>query len=238
MPMSVKNNSILYQKKFENSNSNAVAYSKLVKFDSMIEEVNSYIVKYRNNCEDHYVSMMKAMSRGVFGLSTFTFGTTSDNAKTYLPNCMKNYEQNPYIVVMENKLVRRKYTIADLGTLMNEHGSDWPEVIKKAPYVDMDKEKLLSESDVINLYKRNPTETKVRCYVIIFWILFTTAIDDEIYNNELAGIIDLAYNLDFSEEMIRDWCRAIEYVLDGNHFSEDCDLVCESEEGKTFFLHK
>ena len=96
MPMSVKNNSILYQKKFENSNSNAVAYSKLVKFDSMIEEVNSYIVKYRKNCEDHYVSMMKAMSRGVFGLSTFTFGTTSDNAKTYLPNCMKNYEQNPY----------------------------------------------------------------------------------------------------------------------------------------------
>ena len=69
-------------------------------------------------------------------------------------------------------------------------------------------------------------------------MLFTTAIDDEIYNNELSNIIDFAYCLDFNEVMIRDWCRAIEYVLAGNHLSENCDLVCESEEGKAFFLHK
>ena len=214
------------------------ADSKLVKFDSMIDEVKSYLGQYVDNRGMGYASLMKAMGRGIFGLSTFVFGTTSDDAKAYLPNCMKNYEQNLYINVMENKLVRKKYTIADLGTLMNKHGSDWQEVIKKAPQVDWDKEKLLSESDVINLYKRNPTETKAQCYTIIFWMLFTTAIDDEIYNKELSGIIDLAYCLDFNEAMIRDWCRAIEYVLAGNHLSNDCNLVCESEEGNQFFLHK
>lgn len=219
--------------------------SKLVKFESMIDEVKSYLGKYGDNRKDHYVSIAsfasswaKAVGRGYFGLSTFVFGTTGDDARAYLPNCMKKYEQNLYILVMENKLVRRGYTIADLGTLMNEHSSDWQEVIKRDPKLDWDNEKLLSESDVINLYKRNPTETKVQCYAIIFWMLFTTAIDDEIYNNELAGIIYLAYNLDFSEEMIRDWCRAIEYILAGNRLNENCDLECESEEGKRFFLHK
>ena len=69
-------------------------------------------------------------------------------------------------------------------------------------------------------------------------MLFATTIDDEIYNNELSGIIDLAYCLDFNEAMIRDWCRAIEYVLAGNHLNENCDLECESEEGNRFFLHK
>ena len=211
--------------------------SKLVKFESMIDEVKSYLGQYEYNRKEHYVSFAsvgtfaKAINRGCFGLSTFGFGITGDDAKAYLPNCMKNYEKNMYIIVMENKLVRKDYTIADLGIFLQDF-------IKRDPKLDWDNEKLLSESDVINLYKRNPTETKAKCYAIIFWMLFTTAIDDEIYNNELAGIIDLAYNLDFSEEMIRDWCRAIEYVLDGNHLSEDCDLVCKTVEGKKFFLHK
>lgn len=96
----------------------------------------------------------------------------------------------------------------------------------------------INETKIISLYKGNINKYKYQCHFIIFWMLFTTAIDDEIYNNELSNIIDFAYCLDFNEVMIRDWCRAIEYVLAGNHLSEDCDLVCESEEGKTFFLHK
>ena len=94
----------------------------------------------------------------------------------------------------------------------------------------------LSDSDVINIYKGDKSKHQTKCHAIIFWMLFATTIDDEIYNNELSGIIDLAYNLDFSVDMIRDWCRAIEYVLDGNHLSED--LVCKTVEGKKFFLHK
>lgn len=73
---------------------------------------------------------------------------------------------------------------------------------------------------------------------ILFWHLMLLAIDDEIYNNEIANVIDLAYNLRFHESMIKDWCRAVEYVLAGNELKEDCDLQCETEEGRQFFLHQ
>lgn len=72
---------------------------------------------------------------------------------------------------------------------------------------------------------------------LIFWALFLAAINDDIYNNELIGIIDLAYCLKFNEAMIRDWCKAVEYVLSGNQLKEGCDLQCETEEGKEYFLH-
>ena len=64
------------------------------------------------------------------------------------------------------------------------------------------------------------------------------AIDDDIYNKQLSNIIELAHYFDFDEPMMRDWCRAVEYVLAGNKLSEDCDLECETVEGARFFLHK
>ena len=73
---------------------------------------------------------------------------------------------------------------------------------------------------------------------LIFWLLFLAAIDDDLYNNELSAIIDLAYCLKFDEPIIRDWCRAVQYVLEGNHLAEDCDLTCETAAGKQFFLHE
>lgn len=75
-------------------------------------------------------------------------------------------------------------------------------------------------------------------YDIIFWFFMLAAIDDRIYNDQLDYIVDVAYLLHFSEAMIRDWCRAVVYVLDGHTLSPDCDLTCETEEGKTFFLHQ
>lgn len=74
--------------------------------------------------------------------------------------------------------------------------------------------------------------------MMIFWMLFIAALDDEIYNNELDSIIDIAYCMDFDEAMIRDWCHAVEYVMQGNRFSQNCDLRLETEEGKRFFLHE
>ena len=38
--------------------------------------------------------------------------------------------------------------------------------------------------------------------------------------------------------MLRDWCRAANYVLAGNLLSANCDLVCETPEGKALFLHQ
>ena len=78
---------------------------------------------------------------------------------------------------------------------------------------------------------------RVKGYTI-FWNLFLLAIDDEAYNEQTADVMSLAQKFGFDEAMMRDWCNAVKYVLDGNMFSEDCDLVCETEEARRFFLHK
>lgn len=86
-------------------------------------------------------------------------------------------------------------------------------------------------------YREN-RETRYCKEYQIFWNLFLLAIDDDIYNKQLSNVIELAHYFDFDEPMMRDWCRAVEYVLAGNKLSEDCDLECETVEGARFFLHK
>lgn len=75
-------------------------------------------------------------------------------------------------------------------------------------------------------------------FYIIFWNLFLIALDDSLYNDQLPVIAELASYFGFDEPMMRDWCRAVEYVFAGNKLSEDCDLECETVEGARFFLHK
>ena len=74
-------------------------------------------------------------------------------------------------------------------------------------------------------------------YYIVFWNLFLVTLDDDTYTEQLPVIADLAYYFGFDEHMMRDWCRAVEYVLSGNHLSETCDLHCDTVEGAKFFLH-
>lgn len=73
---------------------------------------------------------------------------------------------------------------------------------------------------------------------IVFWNLFILSLDEKIYENEIAKVVDLAYCLGFNEAMMRDWCRAVEYVLAGNRLSEDCDLKCETADAKQYFKHE
>ena len=62
--------------------------------------------------------------------------------------------------------------------------------------------------------------------------------DDSLYNKYLSEVTDLAYCLCFTDDMIRDWCRAVAFVMEGHKLSADCGLQCESEAGKQFFLHQ
>ena len=75
-------------------------------------------------------------------------------------------------------------------------------------------------------------------YYSVFWNIFLLAIDDEIYDKQISDVMSLAQLVGFNEAMMRDWCRAVEYVMEGNMFSKDCDFQCETDEGKTFFLHQ
>ena len=77
-----------------------------------------------------------------------------------------------------------------------------------------------------------------KAYYNLFWNLFLLALDEDIYNEQLSNVIEFAHYLDFDEPMLRDWCRAVEYVMNGNKLSENCDFKCETLEGARFFLHK
>lgn len=91
-------------------------------------------------------------------------------------------------------------------------------------------------TEAINRYRSQMYDTEE--HRLIFWLLFMAAINDDVYNNELSSIIDIAYCLGFNQSMISDWCRAVEYILSGNYFNDNCDLICETDEGKCFFLHQ
>ncbi len=82
-----------------------------------------------------------------------------------------------------------------------------------------------------------PHYSKNLSYSWIFWLLFMAAVDEQIYNNELSGIVDLAYCLKFDEGMIRDWCKVIDYILSGNILCEESELELETSEGNDYFLH-
>lgn len=183
---------------------------KVVKFAAIVADIIQYLRKCPHAGSGS--SIFFSMSNEFSFLENYRW-------LRYIPRCIHNEEK--FIKVIAS----------------NMFGIEPNKVYQFASQVISEK-KIINEAKIISLYKGNIGGYKYQCHFIIFWMLFTTAIDDEIYNNELANIIDFAYCLDFNEAMIRDWCRAIEYVLAGNHLSEDCDLKCESEEGKQFFLHK
>lgn len=184
--------------------SRPVADSKLLKFETMVNEIRKYLIQRETN-----------------GLFAAFADFSIDGDKIFSPKCIIKHIQNPYIKVLDDALLHPHGIMG--GFMKMGMGTN-------VSYI--------TEKDLIESYKRNNIVYRRQCYVVIFWMLFATAIDDEVYNNELSGIIDLSYCLEFNDAMIRDWCRAIEYVLAGNHLNDGCDLECESVEGKAFFLHK
>lgn len=73
---------------------------------------------------------------------------------------------------------------------------------------------------------------------MIFWALLLAAIDESFYNNEISMVSDLAYMLDFTEDMMSDWVAAVKYLLDGNRFSENISLEFKTPEANLFFKHR
>lgn len=79
------------------------------------------------------------------------------------------------------------------------------------------------------------TEANGACE-IVFWHLLASVYDDS-NNQDLAKSEDLAFQIGFTKPMLRDWHKAVDYVLEGNIFDLDCKLRFESEEANIFFLH-
>lgn len=70
---------------------------------------------------------------------------------------------------------------------------------------------------------------------LIFWLLFSAAANDEVYNRELSNIVDLAYCFDFDEKLLRDWCRAVTFFATNGKLDKNSGLKLETDEGKKFF---
>lgn len=127
-----------------------------------------------------------------------------------------------------------------LGRYNSDVSYDLEELVKVIEHVKQNRDKCAVSVGVVGggiAQKTNPT-TDYFTAEIVFWNLLSIALDDECYNSELSRVIDLAYCLGFTPEMIGDWCRAVEYVLAGNQLSKNCDLHCDTAEGAIFFLHK
>ncbi|SEH23138.1 hypothetical protein [Selenomonas sp. KH1T6] len=71
---------------------------------------------------------------------------------------------------------------------------------------------------------------------IVFWHLLALNYDDS-DDCDLAKAKDLGLRIGFTEVMLHDWQRAVDYVMDGNIFDLDCKLKFDSEEANIFFLH-
>lgn len=129
---------------------------------------------------------------------------------------------NPYIKAIDDLIfIKKSQSIDEIMTNTNE--AIMTSVNQEAPF-----EPIIRIDDYIQVYKS----------YCLFWMLFVLKIIDALDDKIGIKIRSQAVEYGFNEAMIRDWCRAIEYVLAGNNLSEDCDLECESEEGKLFFLHK
>ena len=145
--------------------------------------------------------------------SVFMFGGASSKYKTYSVPQFKRYNSDSFIAVMES--------VFNPG--------------KSGPLEAID------EQGLIQIYrdmKSKPGEKSFNeFYRLIFWLLFSTSACDEIYNNELSNIVDLAYCLGFDAPLIRDWCKAVAYVIGGGQLDEKTPLRLETEAGNAFFLH-
>lgn len=184
---------------------------KITKFKIMIEEIHKYL-QGRNNGGSY-------------------------NLLSYYPPFIDKYIGNEYVQVIRKQLMCTPAEIRESSgkVLRNEL-----EYIHTATTLYRKLICVINRSinNKLSGNSLSKAEFERDSYALVFWLFFLAAIDEELYNNELSSIIDFAYCLKFDEPMIRDWCHAVKYVLEGNHLNENCDLQCTTEVGKKFFLHQ
>ncbi len=69
----------------------------------------------------------------------------------------------------------------------------------------------------------------------VFWHLLALAVDDDLWENHVSDVTEVAYCLGFDSLMIRDWCMMVKYVLEGNELGAHCGLPVKTERGRKYF---
>jgi hypothetical protein len=142
----------------------------------------------------------------------FIIGNARTKFRAYSVPQFKRYNEEP--------------VIAALDAVFNPSKNSPLEIINEQTFVQ----------SYVDMKYRSTEKNSMPYRRFIFWMLFSAAVNDEIYNYELPNIIDLAYCFDFDEKLLRDWCKAVNFVATNGKIDKNSPLKLETETGKKFFL--
>lgn len=103
-----------------------------------------------------------------------------------------------------------------------------------------DKDSYANEIDCVGMEKiiEYGKRNKYEGGKILFWSLMIIAIDENLYNEKIDIIADMAYLFKFSEEMLEDWITGVKFILQGEKLTKDFNKKekFKTKEAKEFFF--
>lgn len=166
----------------------------------------------------------------------------------FLPDWIENSE-NEFIRVIKNELKLTQYTTKSGNSIMDYHRmiSNTKDLLE-GKYVDLYPKQIGSLPSVSYLDELNRSYSFYRTitvkeihqseYEMIFWWLVILALDQNLYNQYLNFLTDIADIFGFTENMITDWCNAVVYWLEGNYINDKIQLEFITTDANKFFKHK
>lgn len=166
----------------------------------------------------------------------------------FIPDWVKNSD-NEFIDIINNELKLTQYTTKSGKTIMDYHRMIlntkdllegkyvdlYPKTIGSLPSVSyIDK-----ENCSYNFYRSKYRKDIHQCeYEMIFWWLVILVLDTNLYRQYLNYLTDIADIFGFTEDMIKDWCEAVIYWLDGNDIDDKSKIEFLTTDANKFFKHK
>lgn len=166
----------------------------------------------------------------------------------FIPDWVENSD-NEFISVINNELKLTQYTTKSGRTIMDYHRMIsntkdllegkyvdlYPKSIGELPSVSYLDEKNLSYNFYRSMYRKEIHQCE---YEMIFWWLVILVLDTNLYRQYLNYLSDIADIFGFTEDMIKDWCEAVIYWLDGNDIDDKSKIEFLTTDANNFFKHK
>lgn len=166
----------------------------------------------------------------------------------FMPDWVENSD-NEFISVISNELKLTQYTTKSGRTIMDYHRMIsntkdllegkyvdlYPKSIGELPSVSYLDEKNLSYNFYRLMYRKEIHQCE---YEMIFWWLVILVLDTNLYRQYLNYLSDIADIFGFTEDMIKDWCEAVIYWLDGNDIDDKSKIEFLTTDANNFFKHK
>ena len=166
----------------------------------------------------------------------------------FIPDWVENSD-NEFISVIYNELKLTQYTTKSGRTIMDYHRMIsntkdllegkyvdlYPKSIGELPSVSYLDEKNLSYNFYRSMYRKEIHQCE---YEMIFWWLVILVLDTNLYRQYLNYLTDIADIFGFTEDMIKDWCEAVSYWLDGNDIDDKSKIEFLTIDANKFFKHK